>query len=95
MRLSGGLRKDQRGLRGYGGKQRSNVRCAARELLRKELQRIHVTVREGADYEFVPVGFRSFGQERNGLRFGEFFLRLFALLAKGSNFIEGGSAWEV
>src|SRR3954471_10384697 len=88
MRLSGGLRKDQRGLRGCGGKQRSNVRCAARQLLSKELQRIHVAVREGADYEFVSVRFRRFGQERDGLRFGEFFLGLFALLAKGSNLIE-------
>ena len=60
----------------------------AGQFLRQQFDEIQVAVGERAHDQLAAVGFRSFGQQRGSLGCGEFFLRLFALLAQRANFVE-------
>ena len=86
--LAGGLSEDHRRLRRCRGKQHEYIVREARQLLRQQFQRIHIAFGEGPDDEAAAIRFGSFSEQGRGLRDGEFFLSLLALLAEGANFVE-------
>src|SRR4051794_15690496 len=53
--LACGLRQDERGLRRSRGEQSDRIGTKTGQLLREELQEIHVAIAEGADHKLASI----------------------------------------
>jgi len=86
--LARGLGEDQRRLRRFGGEQGDGCGRLASKFLGEEFDVGELAIGKGADDYFAAVGLWSLGEQGRGLRGGQVFLRLLALLAERLDLVE-------